>query len=111
MIPVNPIGRLPTHDVTNVPEPLGEQDLWASDIALREAVTREGGGFAEERLAAFGKISGAAEIFEKADLANRNPPQMKAFDRYGRRINQVEYHPAYHDLMAVAIENEAPSFA
>ncbi|MBZ0217607.1 MAG: acyl-CoA dehydrogenase family protein [Fimbriimonadaceae bacterium] len=109
--PLKPLANLPTHDVTNMPPHLGDQDLWHSDVALREAVAREGGTWAADRLAAFGKIAGKAEIFEKADLANRHTPEIKAFDRYGMRINQVEFHPAYHDLMATAIENEIPNFA
>ena len=111
MIPVKPLANLPTHEVTNMPPHLGDQDLWRNDSALREGVAREGGSWAEEKLAAFGKIAGAAEIFEKADLANRHAPEIKPFDRYGMRFNQVEFHPAYHDLMAVAVENEVPSFA
>ena len=111
MIPVKPIANLPTHEVTNMPPHLGDQDLWRNDAALREGIAREGGGWAKEKLAAFGKIAGAAETFEKADLANRHTPEIKSFDRYGMRINQVEFHPAYHDLMGVAIENELPSFA
>jgi len=111
MNPLRPITHLPTHEVTNMPEPLGDQDLWGEDVVLREAVSREGGGFAASALAALGKLAGRAETFEKADLANRYAPEMKAFDRSGRRINQVEYHPAYHELMALAIENEVPSFA
>ena len=79
--------------------------------ALREGVDREGGGWARDRLAAFGRIAGAAETFEKADLANRHVPELKSFDRYGMRIDQVAFHPAYHDLMGLAIENEVPSFA
>ena len=74
-------------------------------------MAREGGAWAEDRLATFGGIAGAAGIFEKADTANRHGPELKAFDRHGMRINQVEFHPAYHDLMAIAIENEVPSFA
>ncbi len=111
MIPLKPLANLPTHEVTNMPPHLGDQDLWSGDAALREGVEREGGGWAEDELAAFGKTAGAAEIFDGADLANRHPPELKAFDRYGMRINQVEYHPAYHALMAVAIENQVPSFA
>ncbi|MDP6873700.1 MAG: acyl-CoA dehydrogenase family protein [Alphaproteobacteria bacterium] len=111
MIPLKPLATLPTHEVTNMPPLLGDQDLWLGDTALREGVAREGGAWAEERLAEFGKIAGAAEIFEKADTANRHGPELKAFDRHGMRINQVEFHPAYHDLMAVAIENQVPSFA
>ncbi len=111
MIPLKPLATLPTHEVTNMPPLLGDQDLWLGDTALREGVAREGGAWAKDRLAAFGKIAGAAEIFEKADTANRHGPGLKAFDRHGMRINQVEFHPAYHDLMAVAIENQVPSFA
>ena len=111
MIPLKPLANLPTHDVTNMPPHLGDQDLWLNDAALREGVAREGGGWAEDKLAAFGKIAGGAEIFEQAELANRHPPELKSFDRYGMRIDQVAYHPAYHELMAVAIENEVASFA
>jgi putative acyl-CoA dehydrogenase len=111
MIPLKPLANLPTHEVTNMPPHLGDQDLWRSDTALREGVAREGGGWAEDKLAAFGKIAGAVETFEKADQANRHNPELKAFDRNGMRINQVEFHPAYHDLMAVAIENGVPNFA
>jgi putative acyl-CoA dehydrogenase len=111
MIPIRPLANLPTHEVVNMPPHLGDQDLWRGDTALREGVAREGGGWAEDKLAAFGKVAGAAETFEKADVANRHVPELKLFDRYGMRINQVEFHPAYHELMAVAIENEVPSFA
>ncbi len=111
MIPRKPLANLSTHDVTNMPPLLGDQDLWRDDTALREGIAREGAAWAEDQLAAFGKIAGAAETFEKADAANRHGPELRAFDRHGMRINQVEFHPAYHDLMAVAIENEVPSFA
>ena len=111
MIPVKPLAALPTHEVTNMPPHLENQDLWQGDIALRESVHREGGGWGEEKLSAFGALSGSAEIFEQARLANRHAPELKSFDRYGMRINQVDYHPAYHQLMDVAISNELPSFA
>ena len=61
--------------------------------------------------AAFGRVAGAVETFEKADLANRHLPELESFDRYGVRIDQVAFHPSYHELMAIAIENEVPSFA
>ncbi len=111
MIPLKPLASLPTHDVTNMPPHLGDQDLWHGDVALREGVAREGGDWAADKLAAFGRIAGAAAVFDKADQANKYVPEIKPFDRYGMRINQVEFHPAYHDLMAVAIENEVPNFA
>jgi len=94
-----------------MPPHLGDQDLWRSDLALREGVEREGGGWAVDKLANFGKISGSTEVFERADQANKHTPELKTFDRYGMRVNQVEFHPAYHELMTTAIENEVPSFA
>ncbi len=107
----SPIASLPTHDVTNMPPAIGDQDLFAKDIALIEGVKREGAGWALDALTVFGKVAGAEETVEKANQANANPPVMKAFDRNGMRINQVEFHPAYHDLMALAIGNDVPTFA
>ncbi|MDP6970448.1 MAG: DNA alkylation response protein, partial [Pseudomonadales bacterium] len=98
MIPRKPQARLPTHEVINTPPHIGDQDLWGSDAALREGITREGGAWTAEKLAEFGVLAGSAEVFEKADAANRHPPESQPFDRYGMRINQVEYHPAYHEL-------------
>ena len=111
MIPARPLANLPTHDVENMPPYIGDQDLWSNDQALHEGIEREGAGWAQERLSEFGRDTGSAETFKKADLANRYPPELRAFDRYGMRINQVDYHPAYHELMALAIENDVPSFA
>ena len=111
MIPRKPLASLSTHEVTNMPPHLGDQDLWQSDGALQEGIVRNGASWAESILAEFGKVSGAADTFESAELANRFPPELKAFDRYGMRINQVTYHPAYHELLAIAVENEIASFA
>jgi putative acyl-CoA dehydrogenase len=111
MTPLKPMARLATHDVTNMPPHLGDQDLWQSDAALREGVAREGGGWAVDHLAAFGPVAGAAATFELADEANRHGPEIRPFDRYGMRINQVTFHPTYHDLMGIAIGHEVHSFA
>ena len=104
MIPRKPLASLSTHEVTNMPPHLGDQDLWQSDDALQEGIVRNGASWAESILTRFGKVAGAAETFESAELANRFPPELKAFDRYGMRINQVTYHPAYHELLAIAVE-------
>ena len=111
MNPYRPSAALPTHEVVNMPPHLGDQDLWGDDVAFREAVEREGAGWAADHLARFGQVTGAVDFFEKAELANRHTPELRPFDRYGMRIDQVEYHPAYHDLMRTAIEHEVPSFA
>ena len=84
-----------THEVFNQPAPLEPFDAWLSDTALREAVAREGGGWAREQIAAYGALAGG-ELFEAGFLAERNPPQLHTHDRCGRRVNLVEYHPAYH---------------
>ena len=110
MIPRNPISELPTHDVVNMPPHMGDQDLWGDDLPLREWVSASGADWAADHLAAAGKRFGAVETFDWADQANRHPPELKPFDRYGMRINQVEFHPAYHDLMKLAIENGVAGF-
>ena len=94
-----------------MPPPMGDQDLWGDDAALRDAVAREGADWAAEGIAAFGREVGLAETFEKADEANRRPPELHAFDRNGMRIDQVRYHPAYHELMALAVRNGVAGFA
>jgi len=111
MLPSKPLDTLPTHSVTNMPPYLGDQDLWHSDPALRAAVSREGADWAQADFATLGRKVGTSDTFEQAEQANRYSPEIKAYDRYGMRINQVIYHPAYHDLMQLAIENQVASFA
>ena len=108
---LRPIKQLPTHEVENMPPYMGNQDLWKNDKNLRDAVNREGAGWAEKNLSAFGHLMGSTEMFDHAEKANKNPPELKAFDQYGNRINYVDYHPSYHHLLGVAIKNEIPSFA
>ena len=108
---LRPIKQLPTHEVENMPPYMGNQDLWKNDKNLRDAVNREGAGWAEKNLSAFGHLMGCTEMFDHAEKANKNPPELKAFDLYGNRINYVDYHPSYHHLLGVAIKNEIPSFA
>lgn len=92
-----------THDVTNQPPALEDYNLFASDAALREGVAREGADWACDGLAAFGARIGSAEMIEAGALANRHKPELKSFDRFGHRIDKVEFHPAYHKVMAASI--------
>ena len=92
-----------THEVLNQPPPLVDYDLFGSDRALTEAVVREGASWALDELGAFGRTLGRAETIEVGRLANAYPPVPRLFDRYGRRIDEVEFHPAWHELMALAI--------
>lgn len=111
MKPREPIANLPTHDVINMPPHMGDQNLWADDRALRQWTQAQGGGEHTEHLAHVGRQAGLDETFENADQANRHGPELRAFDRYGMRINAVEFHPAYHDLMHLAISNKVHNFA
>jgi putative acyl-CoA dehydrogenase len=94
-----------THEVVNQPYALADYNLFEGDAALKEAVQREGAGWASASLEAYGAILGAAETIELGALANRHPPEFDTHDRYGRRVDLVRFHPSYHELMRLAIEN------
>jgi putative acyl-CoA dehydrogenase len=103
MIYEKPRTHLQTHDVTNQPPVFENTNLYAGDAALQAAMAQAGGAEHAQRLHAFGAACGASETADWAMQANRNPPQLKSFDRYGARIDEVEFHPAYHRLMAMGI--------
>ncbi len=97
-----------TKAVLNQPPPLADYDLYAHDTPLREAVAREGrvpegGGWIADEAHVLGTRCGSAEVLEWGRLANEHPPVLRTHDRYGNRIDVVEYHPAYHDLMRLGI--------
>ena len=92
-----------THSVTNQPPPLVEYDLFSTDTALASAVTLEGAEWAADGLAVFGRQLGKAETIALGELANRNLPILHTFDRYGNPIDEVEFHPAWHQLLALAV--------
>ena len=89
-------------EVTNQSPPFEGINLFTTDRALREAVVREGGERAIESLTVFGAKCGSPETAELSRLANAFPPRLKAFDRQGRRLDVVEFHPAYHALMEMS---------
>ena len=111
MTPRDPISHLPTHQVINMPPHMGDQDLWGNDRALRHWASHMGGAGHAGHFDHVGHLTGLDETFEKANQANRHGPELRAFDRYGMRINAVEFHPAYHDLMHLAISNKVHNFA
>jgi len=98
-----------THRVENVPPPLENYSTWLADAALREAVHHFGGEWGVQRLAAFGSACGSAERIEWGRQANANRPRLYTHDRYGHRVDEVEYHPCYHRLMTIAKENQLHS--
>ncbi|HUA12695.1 MAG TPA: acyl-CoA dehydrogenase family protein [Solirubrobacteraceae bacterium] len=98
-----------THDVLNQPPPLEGVDVFTSNTPLVEATRREGAAWVLERGAELGRFVGGPPQQEWGRLANENRPVFRPFDRYGHRIDEVEYHPAYHELMQMGIENELHS--
>ena len=94
----------PTHEVLNQPPPLEGYNLFDHDTPLVEALAREGGTWARERVRAVGSLAGGEAIRWGID-ANTFPPVLKTHDRYGHRIDTVEYHPAWHQLMTAGVAN------
>ncbi|MFL4951306.1 acyl-CoA dehydrogenase family protein [Streptomyces sp. MMS24-I31] len=96
-----------THPVTNQPPPLAGYDVFTADRALVGAVERhvEAGLLAEVRgeLAALGRSAGSAQLQEWGAQANENPPRLRTHDRYGNRIDEVEFHPAWHRLLGKGV--------
>jgi putative acyl-CoA dehydrogenase len=99
-----------THEVQNQPLPLPAYNAWLTDNALREAVEREGGAWAQAQLSAFGAVAGG-ELMDLGVQANENKPRLRSFDRYGRRLDDVEFHPAYHEVMRLDMQAGVHSFA
>jgi putative acyl-CoA dehydrogenase len=94
-----------THTVSNVSQELRDYNMYTEDTALVEGVRREGGTSAEAGLEAFGQLTGSGEYLELGALANQFRPELHTHDRFGRRIDEVRFHPAYHQLMKSAIEH------
>ncbi len=85
----------------NQAPPLEDYNLYTADLALQEAVRRADAGWAEGWLAEFGARLGRPETIALGAAANRNPPVLHTHDRFGNRRDEVEFHPAYHKLMAL----------
>ena len=94
-----------THEVLNQPPPLEGYNLYTSDPILDAAVTREGAKGWRDQLVAYGEEVGSSEVFEWGFLANVNEPVLKTHDRYGRRVDRVEFHPSWHQLLELAVSN------
>lgn len=99
-----------THEVRNQPVALEHYNSWQTDVVLMEAVAREGASWANDHLSAFGARAGG-DLVASGFAANENKPKLHTFDRYGHRIDEVEFHPAYHELMAAGMEYGMSSFA
>jgi len=89
-----------THQVRNQPPPRVDVDEYAANVPLREAVQNYGAAYAEDQLTEVGRLVGSAQYQQWAEAANTNPPVLHTHDRYGHRIDQVTYHPAYHEIIS-----------
>jgi putative acyl-CoA dehydrogenase len=98
------VGVAGTHAVTNQPPPLVDRDLVADDPALIEAVERHGADGYLSRLHELGVLAGSEAVRRLAVEADANPPVLRTHDRYGNRIDEVDFHPAWHRLMTRATE-------
>ncbi len=90
-------------DNANQPPPFEGRNLYLADRALQDAAGREGALWAHERLSAWGEVLGRAETFALAARANRYAPELRSHDRFGERIDEVAFDPAWHDLMRLAM--------
>ena len=102
--------RHATHEVTNQPPPLLPYDAYATDLPLRDALKQQGGAWADACLSDFGKCVGS-EMMALGFLANENKPVFKPYDRFGHRIDEVEFHPAYHRLMELGLQHGTANFS
>jgi putative acyl-CoA dehydrogenase len=93
-----------THEVLNQPPPLTGYDV-ADDPAMLAALHREGAGWAEPEVRTLGRLAGSGQAQDWGRLANENPPRLRTHDRFGHRVDEVEFHPAWHELMTVAVRH------
>ncbi|MEV6956638.1 isovaleryl-CoA dehydrogenase [Streptomyces sp. NPDC051183] len=93
-----------THEVTNQVPPHHGHDV-AADPSLTEALGREGAGWAASELHELGVLAGSEQAAEWGRLANENPPVLRTHDRWGHRVDEVEFHPSWHELMSIAVSH------
>ncbi|RRR98276.1 DNA alkylation response protein [Glycomyces terrestris] len=96
-----------THTVANQPPPLTDRNPYDDDAPLREAAERAGAGWIEADARALGKTLGSAEAARWAEEAHRYPPVLRTHDRYGNRVDEVDFHPSWHRFMGLAVAHGA----
>ena len=102
--------RYSTHAVLNQAKPACGFNVFAGDAVLRAAIKREA-PWAAGRCEALGAVAGDEQVQELARLANRHLPELKTHDRFGNRIDWVDFHPSWHQLMSLAWKHEVPNLA
>lgn len=108
--PAAATARYATHEVRNQAKPATGFNAFTGDVVLRAAIAREA-PWAADRCEALGAAAGDENVQELARQANRHLPELKTHDRFGNRIDWVELHPSWHDLMSLAWKHEVPSLA
>ena len=103
-----PVNRYQTHEVRNQAQPASGFNAFSNDNVLTAAIQREA-PWAAERCAALGAVAGDEQVQELARLANKHNPELKTHDRFGHRIDWVEFHPSWHQLMTLAWKHEVPN--
>ena len=105
-----PADRYSTHKVLNQARPAAGFNAFSGDAVLRAAIEREA-PWAASRCEALGAVAGDENVQELARLANRHLPELKTHDRFGNRIDWVDFHPSWHELMSLAWKHEVPNLA
>jgi putative acyl-CoA dehydrogenase len=112
-----PMTHFGTHNVVNQPCPLENYNVYSQNQALVEGPHREGAARFDQSAQTLGESAGSEDVIRLGFLANNYPPELKTYDRYGQRIDEIEFHPAYHELMrlgfgtgihSIAWNNHAP---
>lgn len=98
-----------THEVSNQPPALTDYNVFTADTPLVEAVRREGAEWDEARISALGELAGSERLRALGAQANENPPKLRTHDRFGNRVDEAEFHPAWHELLGIAVEYELHS--
>src|SRR5919109_825367 len=98
-----------THEGLNQTPPLEPYNAFEADVALQEALAREGGGWAVDRVRDFGAACGSTEAREHSRRALRNVPRLLTHDRFGNRIDAIDYDPSFHWMLRLSVDNGVPS--
>jgi putative acyl-CoA dehydrogenase len=109
MSTTSPSRRTTTHEVINQPAPLVDYNAFDADPALQEALVREGGEWGLDRVRDFGAVVASSEALEHAKRAQRNIPVLRSHDRYGNRIDAIDYDPSMHWMLRLGVEREINS--
>src|SRR5438270_3395314 len=110
MSSLDPFGYA-THEVLNQPPQLSDYNAFGSDPVLQRIVASFDADWSRERLHNAGRAVGSAHVQELAGQANRHIPELRTHDRFGNRVDRIDFHPAWHELMALAIGQETHSLA